>query len=89
MPKIYISSTYEDLKDCREAVYDALRKVKADAIAMEDYVAKDQRPRGGYYSLEFCGGPHVGQTGIIGGLKIEKEEAVSQGVRRIRAVFTR
>lgn len=47
--------------------------------------AKDQRARGGYYSLEFCGGPHVEHTGIIGGIKITKEEAVSAGMRRIRA----
>ncbi len=47
--------------------------------------AKDTRVRGGYYSLEFCGGPHVGHTGIIGGIKITKEEAVSAGIRRIRA----
>lgn len=42
--KVYISSTYEDLKDHREAVYDALRKIRADVIAMEDYIAQDQRP---------------------------------------------
>jgi len=42
--KIYISSTYEDLKDCRKAVYDVLRKMRHDVIAMEDYVATDQRP---------------------------------------------
>lgn len=47
--------------------------------------AKDQRERDGYYSLEFCGGPHVAHTGIIGSIKITKEEAVSQGIRRIRA----
>lgn len=47
--------------------------------------AKDQRDRGGYYSLEFCGGPHVDTTGVMGGIKITKEEAVSSGVRRIRA----
>lgn len=44
----------------------------------------DQRPRGGYYSAEFCGGPHVEHTGVIGKIKITKEEAVSSGVRRIR-----
>ena len=50
-----------------------------------DPKARDQRSRGGYYSLEFCGGPHVEHTGIIGQIKITKEEAVSAGIRRIRA----
>ena len=47
--------------------------------------ARDQRSRGGYYSLEFCGGPHVERTGVIGKIKITKEEAISSGIRRIRA----
>ena len=42
--KIYLSSTYEDLKDHRRAVYEALRKAGHAVIAMEDYVARDQRP---------------------------------------------
>ncbi len=50
-----------------------------------DPTAKDQRDRGGYYSLEFCGGPHVEHTGVIGKIKITKEEAISSGIRRIRA----
>lgn len=50
-----------------------------------DPKAKDTRARGGYYSLEFCGGPHVEHTAVIGGIKITKEEAISAGVRRIRA----
>ncbi len=44
MTKIYISSTFSDLKECREAVYKALRALRHDVIAMEDYVASDQRP---------------------------------------------
>lgn len=38
-------------------------------------------------SREFCGGPHVEHTGVIGTFKIQKEEAVSAGVRRIKAVI--
>jgi alanyl-tRNA synthetase len=40
---------------------------------------------GEWFSKEFCGGPHVTNTGDIGPVKITKEEAVSAGVRRIRA----
>jgi alanyl-tRNA synthetase len=45
------------------------------------------------YSKEFCGGPHVQNTKELSGpegtwkFKIQKEEAVSQGVRRIKAVL--
>jgi hypothetical protein len=44
MVTIYISSTYSDLKDLRKAVYDRLQKMQHHVIAMEDYVATDQRP---------------------------------------------
>lgn len=37
-------------------------------------------------SREFCGGPHVSHTAEIGKFKILKEEAVSAGVRRIKAI---
>ncbi|MHB0977986.1 MAG: alanine--tRNA ligase [Minisyncoccota bacterium] len=39
------------------------------------------------YSKEFCGGPHVSNTSELGSFKILKEEAVSAGVRRIKAVL--
>lgn len=39
-------------------------------------------------SKEFCGGPHVSNTGVLGVFKIQKEEASSQGVRRIKAVLS-
>lgn len=50
-----------------------------------DPKSKDKRERGGYYSLEFCGGPHVEHTNLVGKIKITKEESVSAGMRRIRA----
>jgi alanyl-tRNA synthetase len=39
------------------------------------------------FSKEFCGGPHVKNTNELGTFKIQKEEAVSQGVRRIKAIL--
>jgi Domain of unknown function (DUF4062)/HEAT repeats/NACHT domain len=42
--RIYISSTYGDLQAHREKVYRVLRQLGHDVIAMEDYVAADERP---------------------------------------------
>ncbi len=42
----------------------------------------------GGYSREICTGPHVEHTGVMGEFKIQKEEAVSAGVRRIKAVLS-
>lgn len=39
------------------------------------------------YSMELCGGPHVNSTGELGTFSIQKEEAVSSGVRRIKAIL--
>ncbi|MBI2589705.1 alanine--tRNA ligase [Candidatus Berkelbacteria bacterium] len=43
------------------------------------------RTLGEAISKEFCGGPHVAQTGQIGQFKILKEQSASAGVRRIKA----
>jgi hypothetical protein len=48
MARIYLSSTYEDLKSHRDAVYKTLRRMGHDVIAMEDMEAADVRP------LEAC-----------------------------------
>ncbi len=39
----------------------------------------------GDFSKELCGGPHVTHTGELGHFEILKEEASSQGIRRIKA----
>ncbi len=43
---------------------------------------------GNAVSKEFCGGPHVKNTGVLGKFKIQKEESVSAGIRRIKATLT-
>lgn len=58
--------------------------IKYPDIVSVYYVGKDLDQA---ISKEFCGGPHSSHTGIIGTFKIQKEEASSSGVRRIKAVI--
>ena len=48
---------------------------------------KGEGQGGGIFSIEFCGGPHINNTNELGTFKIQKEEAVSAGVRRIKAIL--
>lgn len=49
------------------------------------YFIEDEN--GNPVSKEFCGGPHVQNTKEIGKFKIQKEEAVASGIRRIKAIL--
>ena len=50
------------------------------------YFVEDEN--GDAISKEFCGGPHVENTSVLGAFKIQKEEASSAGIRRIKAVLS-
>ena len=47
-----------------------------------------ERPDGTTISKEFCGGPHVTSLEGLGTFSIQKEEASSAGVRRIKAILS-
>lgn len=72
---------------------DEARKLGAIGVFGEKYgdtvsVYTVYDPKSGeIISREFCGGPHVEHTGTIGKFKIQKEEASSAGVRRIKAAI--
>jgi alanyl-tRNA synthetase len=59
----------------------------AMALFGEKYEEMVKVYRIGDFSLEVCGGPHVEHTKTLGHFHIQKEEASSAGVRRIRAVL--
>ena len=73
--------SYEDLS------LEEAKKKGAVGLFEEKYGDKVRVYKIGDFSLEFCGGPHVKNTDILGTFKIVKEEAVSLGVRRIKAIL--
>jgi hypothetical protein len=41
---VYVSSTYDDLQECRKQVSTIIRKMGHEDVAMEYYTAENQRP---------------------------------------------
>jgi len=68
--------------------FDEAQKSGALAFFGEKYPKDVKVYSIGSFSKEVCNGPHVERTGFLGKFKIIKEESVSQGVRRIRAILT-
>jgi alanyl-tRNA synthetase len=59
-----------------------------DVVSIYRIGEGEKRGDSNLFSMEFCGGPHIENTSILGTFKIAKEEAVSSGVRRIKAVLS-
>ena len=77
--------TYEDVpveEAKRRGAIGVFGEKYGDIVRIYQVGQGDQR-----FSLEFCGGPHVTNTSELGHFKIQKEEAVAQGIRRIKAVL--
>ncbi|MEK7536091.1 MAG: alanine--tRNA ligase-related protein [Patescibacteria group bacterium] len=91
--RLALPVTYQDLP------LDEAQKMGAIGLFEEKYNDKVRVFKIGDFSLEFCGGPHVGNTrelannpdaskvGVKMRFRILKEEAVSSGIRRIKAVL--
>ncbi len=71
---------------CEEMTVEDAKKAGAIGVFDSKYGQIVKVYKIGDVSSELCGGPHVENTGDIGGFKIQKEESSAAGVRRIKAV---
>ena len=61
-------------------------RVVSIGVPLKDLLAKPENEAWGGYSIEFCGGTHMTNTGDAKAFVIVSEEPVSKGVRRITAL---
>ena len=70
-----------------ETTIEEAKKMGAQAVFEHKYREKVFVYSIGDFSVEICSGPHVKNTNELGKFKIVKEEGISSGVRRIKAVL--
>lgn len=73
---------------CEELPLEKALSIGAEGLFTNKYGDKVKVYLIGDFSKEICGGPHVESTSELGEFKIIKEEGVSSGVRRIKAVLS-
>ena len=71
---------------CEEMSLEDARARNAIGVFDNKYGEKVKVYTMGDVSCEICGGPHVEHTGQLQGFKIQKQENVAAGVKRIKAV---
>ncbi|MBU1326950.1 alanine--tRNA ligase [Patescibacteria group bacterium] len=62
-------------------------RVSVHIIGLSGDVESEKAKPSDYVSAEFCGGPHVRFTGVLGHFTIKKEESAGAGIRRIYATL--
>ena len=72
---------------CEEMSLEEAKASGATGLFENKYGEKVKVYTIGDFSKEICGGPHVTHTGVLGHLKIKKEESSSAGVRGIKAIL--
>ncbi len=66
--------------------YPPMVRVVSVGVPVSELLANPENPAWRQYSIEFCGGTHIGSTSDAEEFAIIAEESVSKGVRRLVAV---